>query len=545
MLRCKMTLSRWSSLLGGVCLLALTAGCSQNPEAEFAWRDTTLDLLPKAREGVQGAVNQAFGTPHDLVAWDKFPVEFGGVRGSVAAPPEGTTPAPTKLWIVTDGKIEPGTELFWITGKTAAAAVQAQQALQAAKQVKEGESPSAKQISDAEKAVAAAEKAQVVKVTAVSSDGKELTLSKPVDTAEGDTFAINFGAQLQLGRAVYMKNCNHCHGVAGDGNGPTAQYLNPRPRDYRLGLFKFTSTLSSEKVSREDLKRIILNGIPGTYMPSFLLLGNNDGGKEMAAVVEYVRWLAMRGEMEKRLVDELTGDYSQASIDEAAEKSRSAYEDAKRDYDKARKAGDKDAAKPEPAQSRTQLTKAANEELKTYLDEEFSGTINDTAEFIADAWKRADDPASLVVPTEGRVTDDAASRERGRLLYMSDKAKCYTCHGAKGRGNGPAVEDFWKKPGSNETYDKRGLHDTWGNPLPPRDLTRGQYRGGRRPIDVFARVYSGIKGTPMPAFGGTVLKDSDIWDIVNFVMSLPYEESGPVTKPAAAPHMAATETVGQ
>lgn len=491
----------------------LATGCSQNPEAQFAWRDSTLDLLPKARDGVQDAVNDAFGTPHNLVAWDKLPVDFGGVQGVVQPPAEGETLSATQFhiqWDHSPAGIGAGSELLWMTGALA--------------------------------------KSKQPTATVVKYDDATKTIelkTKGDAPAAGDRVAVGFGHQLQLGRAVYMKNCNHCHGVAGDGNGPTSQYLNPRPRDYRLGLFKFTSTLSSEKAAREDLERIIINGIPGTYMPSFLLLGNNDGGKEQAAVVEYVRWLAMRGEMEKRLVDELSGDYSQTSIDAEAVKSKKSYDEARIEYDKARKAGNKDAEKPEPAQSRSQLVKAAGEELKKYLEEEFSGTINDTSEFIADAWKRADDPASRIVPTVARVPDDAESRERGRLLYMSDKAKCYTCHGAKGRGNGPAVEDFWKKPGSNETYAKRGLHDTWGNPLPPRDLTRGQYRGGRRPIDIFSRVYAGIKGTPMPAFGGTVLKDSDIWDIVNFVMSLPFEESVPSSKPASAPHMAATETVGQ
>ncbi|MDP1798431.1 MAG: c-type cytochrome [Planctomycetaceae bacterium] len=497
----------------GLCVLVLTVGCGKNPEAQFAWRDSTLDLLPKAREGVETAVNDAFGTPHDLVAWDKLPVHFGGVQGVVQPPAEGEKLPANQFHVQWDGSpdgVGAGSELLWMTGAIA-----------------KSKHPTA----------------VVVKYDDVT---KTLELkSKGEAPAAGDRLAVGLGSQLQLGRMVYMKNCNHCHGVAGDGNGPTAQYLNPRPRDYRLGLFKFTSTLSSEKAAREDLDRIITYGIPGTYMPSFLLLGNNDGGKEKAAVVEYVRWLAMRGEMEKRLVDELSGDYSESGLVTEAEKEKKSYADAKSEYDKARKAGNKDAEKPEPAQALSQLKKAAGEELKKFLEEDFPGTINDTSDFIADAWKRADDPASLIVPTVARVTDDAASRERGRLLYMSDKAKCYTCHGAKGRGNGPAIEDFWKKPGSNDTYARRGLHDTWGNPLPPRDLTRGQYRGGRRPIDVFARVYAGIKGTPMPAFGGTVLKDSDIWDIVNYVMSLPFEEQIPSAKPAAAPHMAATEPVGQ
>ena len=44
------------------------------------------------------------------------------------------------------------------------------------------------------------------------------------------------------GYALYRLHCLHCHGVSGAGDGPTAPFLYPRPRDYRKGLFKFTST---------------------------------------------------------------------------------------------------------------------------------------------------------------------------------------------------------------------------------------------------------------------------------------------------------------
>jgi mono/diheme cytochrome c family protein len=516
------------------CAVALLSGCGPNPQAEFSWRAATDDLLPKGRDAVKAEVNSAFGTPHDLVAWERLPVEFGGIRGAVLAAPEGASLKPNVILVDAGGKIEAGTELTWLTGKTAAATANARQAVQAAKaatQDKETAKAAAKQLSEAQRALATAEKATVVKVSKVSEDGKEITLAHAVESAPGDTFVVAFGQQLQLGRLVYMKNCNHCHGVAGDGNGPTARYLNPRPRDYRLGLFKFTTTLSSERASREDLTRIVKYGIPGPYMPSFLLLDSQKNNhQDTAAVVEYIRWLAMRGEMEKRLGDELSTDYSLSGLIDESLKEKQAYDDAKAAKEK-----------PEPYKTLTQLRNAADTELKTYLNDDFPQTVNDTADFIADGWKRGDDPASLIVPTVARVPDDAASRERGRLMYLSDKAKCYTCHGPKGRGNGAAAEDFWKNPTTNEPYEKRGLHDTWGNALSPRDLTRGQYRGGRRPIDVFCRVYAGIKGTPMPAFGGTVLKDSDIWDVVNYVMSLPYEDQRlPLPKPAEAPHMAAT-----
>ncbi len=465
--------------------LTLVVGCSKNPEAQFAWRDSTDNLIPDARKAVQKTVNDAFGTPHDLIAWERLPVDFGGVQGTVQPAAEGSTPAADAISVQWDGpteQIKTGAPVIFLAGQRAAS------------------------------------KDPTAKVASFNAKTSQLTLTLPKGDAivAGDRLAVGFGSHLQLGRAVYMKNCHHCHGVAGDGNGPTAQYLNPRPRDYRLGLFKFTGTQSAEKASRDDLTRIVQYGIPGTYMPSFLLMKP----EETKAVVEYVRWLAMRGELEKRLNDELA-DYTLTGIEDDLEKAKTAYEAAK-----------KSGEKPEAVPSKSQRLKKAAEEFKTYLAEDFPGTVNDTADFLADAWKRSEDEASLILPKVGRVDDDPASRERGRLLYMSDKTKCYTCHGATGRGNGPATEDFWKKPGSNETYAKRGLHDTWGNPLPPRDLTRGQYRGGRRPLDVYRRIYAGIKGTPMPAFGGTVLKDEEIWDVVNYVMSIPFEAQKSGVKPA-------------
>jgi mono/diheme cytochrome c family protein len=63
----------------------------------------------------------------------------------------------------------------------------------------------------------------------------------------------------------------------------------------------------------------------------------------------------------------------------------------------------------------------------------------------------------------------------------------------------------------------------------PRNLREGVFRGGRRPIDVFWRISAGIPGTPMPASGpaaegaqGT-LKQEEIWQIVDYVHSLPFE----------------------
>lgn len=104
-------------------------------------------------------------------------------------------------------------------------------------------------------------------------------------------------ATLQRGQAVYQERCVQCHGVSGDGNGPAAHYMYPRPRDYRRGLFKFTSTPYGSRPLKSDLLRTVRLGIRGTSMPAFNLLPEAD----QAAVVDYVIMLSRRGELEEQL----------------------------------------------------------------------------------------------------------------------------------------------------------------------------------------------------------------------------------------------------
>ena len=445
-------------------------GCGTGPQAEFKSRETTIDLIPNAESAVGETLLKSFGTPSALVAWERFPVAYGGVKGTVAAVAVG--PGVVNVTLEGDvSRVKKNSSVVWLTG------------------VAKG--------STADDAV-----------VSYNHESKQMTLKNTGNTAAvGDRFVVAFGEDFQFGRTVYMKNCMHCHGVTGDGQGPTGQYLNPRPRDYRSGQFKFTSTRTGEKVAQDDLHRIVKYGIPGTYMPSFLLIGE----RETAAVVEYVRWLAIRGEFEKRLVAELTSDYSETSISQSVARAKLATVEEGKKKEKV---------------TMSSARKAAKEAFSKFAESEYNDAVEETANLLKDAWERAQLPESVINPASQRVADTSESRERGRLLYLSDKTKCYTCHGETGRGDGGATEDFWPKPGTNEKFTNRGLHDEWGNPLKPRNLTLGQYRGGRRPVDLYRRVYAGIKGTPMPAFG-TALKEPEIWDIVNFVMSLPYKSTQP------------------
>ena len=49
---------------------------------------------------------------------------------------------------------------------------------------------------------------------------------------------------VEKGKLIYFKRCSFCHGLEGDGNGPAADFLDPRPRDFTAGTYKFRTTQS-------------------------------------------------------------------------------------------------------------------------------------------------------------------------------------------------------------------------------------------------------------------------------------------------------------
>ncbi len=101
-------------------------------------------------------------------------------------------------------------------------------------------------------------------------------------------------------QGLFRLHCVHCHGITGDGMGPTALFLKPYPRDYREGWFKFKSTPSKTPPTHDDLVRTLEEGVSGTAMPSFKLLSKS----EIDALVEYVEYLSMRGQTELELINQ-------------------------------------------------------------------------------------------------------------------------------------------------------------------------------------------------------------------------------------------------
>lgn len=459
---------RWQLLAVG--LTCALAGCGGDA-SQLRFVENPMfakSVHKKARTVVTKTLDDHFGTPLNSIAWLKLPVKFGRAEGTIKSV-DGTTLAAELNAENTDltGFDAPefaGTELLLISGAS------------------QGKS-----------------------ISVTSFDGKAKTFeaaSLEVAPAAGDQFVVG-GNVLKHGRKLYARHCQHCHGISGDGDGPTAKYLNPRPRDYRLGVFKFTSTKTGDKANRDDLRRIVGQGIPGTYMPAFVPLLKEG---ELVAIIEYIRWLALRGEVERQLLVELKGDYP-----------------ADRTKKEAKESGT----------SESEVNKQIDAQLKEYVESGLSAFIQEVAGDLAEKWTGVEEEGASIIPAVARVPDSAESRERGKKLFFGNDAKCANCHGAAGRGNGPQTEDFAKNPRTGQIYTnaktgepERGLHDDWDQVIKPRDLTRGIYRGGRRPLDIYRRISEGIKGTPMPG-GSKSLKPDQIWDLVNYVMSIPFESSAP------------------
>jgi mono/diheme cytochrome c family protein len=74
---------------------------------------------------------------------------------------------------------------------------------------------------------------------------------------------------IAAGKKIYEQRCLPCHGEKGASDGAAAVYLDPRPRDFTLGLFKIKTTIGEAPPTEEDHFRIVTRGIPGSAMPSW------------------------------------------------------------------------------------------------------------------------------------------------------------------------------------------------------------------------------------------------------------------------------------
>jgi len=150
----------------------------------------------------------------------------------------------------------------------------------------------------------------------LNDDGKALVayvqkLGTSIDDWRETFVSTRFttGASLQIsslqtsedivprGKEVYFRRCVGCHGEKGDGNGPAARFLNPKPRNFTTGIFKFHSTTGSttELPSDQDLYITISHGLWGTAMPPWYELTV----QERLAVIQYIKTFSDRWQKEQ------------------------------------------------------------------------------------------------------------------------------------------------------------------------------------------------------------------------------------------------------
>jgi mono/diheme cytochrome c family protein len=311
------------------------------------------------------------------------------------------------------------------------------------------------------------------------------------EEAKGFAKELNLGSDtLAAGSQLYRRHCLTCHGVAGDGRGPTGPWVNPHPRDYRLGAFKFISTdpdkisdNAARKPRRADLIRTLTVGVDGTTMPSFSLLPAD----QLEQLVSYIIHLSLRGEVEIETLKPLI-----ISKD-----------------------------KPDLLNAEGEVNPAAT--IATH--------VRFLTKLFLNRWSDSNgammEPAPYPFATENE-RERLESVRRGYELFTNSSAEDHP-KVLKGAGCISCHQDFGRQV--NFKYDQ------WGSLVRPANLTLGVYRGGRRPVDLYWRVRGGIIPSQMPLVklmkpnpDGT---DSDeiegkkYWDLVNFIQALPYPEMLP------------------
>ncbi len=102
------------------------------------------------------------------------------------------------------------------------------------------------------------------------------------DDAQQQRLRMQFYFQ---GRHVFESQCAPCHGERGRGDGPWAEGMTTKPRNFRSGIFKFRTTPFGKLPITDDLRRTLRSGISGTAMPTFQKLSDRD----ITSLIVYVQ----------------------------------------------------------------------------------------------------------------------------------------------------------------------------------------------------------------------------------------------------------------
>ena len=97
----------------------------------------------------------------------------------------------------------------------------------------------------------------------------------------------NITGHAKDAKTAYRRYCVGCHGELGDGNGENGPYLDPKPRDFQLGVFKCRSTPTGTLPTDQDLFDTIARGLDRSNMPQWSTFTT----QERADLVAWVKHL--------------------------------------------------------------------------------------------------------------------------------------------------------------------------------------------------------------------------------------------------------------
>ena len=231
-------------------------------------------------------------------------------------------------------------------------------------------------------------------------------------------------------------------------------------------------------------------------MPSFHSLPP----EHIDALVDYVKYLSIRGEFERYLMAEIPRLGGEPLID---------------------------------LELLAKTGKDENEPLEDQLFTVVGDWLNDQ---VIARWSNPEKSVTPIPDLNPAVASTHPGHvelvNQGRTLFHT-RANCVQCHGDTGLGDGQ-TENFddwtneWLKTPGVLPNDASTLTDFLAagalhpRKIRPRNLNLPVYRGGGSPEELFLRIRNGIEGTPMPSTPESLLSNDETWAVVAFVRSLPY-----------------------
>lgn len=98
-------------------------------------------------------------------------------------------------------------------------------------------------------------------------------------------------ADAAAGKATFEANCASCHGMTGKGDGPVGAALQPPPRDFSKGEFKFDGNGDGKPGEDADLTAVITQGAAAFGGSPLMAPWPTLSDEDVTSVVIFIRTL--------------------------------------------------------------------------------------------------------------------------------------------------------------------------------------------------------------------------------------------------------------